>query len=125
MSAEGAGFWDEILRWAWLAATGLLAFFGRRELKRHDEERRAILASQEKLEERLRNVEKAHVTRDDFDELRSSMMASFTNMAERIEDRMGKMHDENRDSLRENRETLRDIHARVDDIYRSTSGNQR
>lgn len=64
-----------------LAVLGLLRWLGVREVNRVD---KAI----EDHEERLGVLEKDHITREDFDELRSSLTATITNTAERAENRL-------------------------------------
>lgn len=91
--------------------TGLLTFFSRRELKRNDERHEEAKALHDAHELRLRELEVVTVTRDDFDELRSSMMASMVNLSSTINANMNRMHDENVG-------TLNRIHARVDDLWK-------
>lgn len=90
--------------------TGLLTFFSRRELKRNDDRHLAH-------EQRLKQLEGEVITKNDFDELRSSMTASMTNLADGIDRRMSSMHTENVD-------TLNRIHTRVDDLWKSHHSKQ-
>lgn len=63
---------------------------------------------------RIRTVEADRVSRNDIDELRRSFMASFVNLAERLENQARDMHAENRD-------TMQHIHERVDALWERRS----
>lgn len=93
------------------AMTGLLTFFGRREIKRNDDWHKKHEARYDDHEDRIDELEADRVTRDDFDELRHSMMASFENMANRFETKVDSMHGENRDMLKL-------IHGQVLDLWK-------
>lgn len=102
--------WDFIVEhWpkgVFASAMGLAAWLGRREIKRNDDDH-------DDYDVRIKEVEKRHVSRDDFDELRSSMTASMVNLSERMENNMNRMHDQNSD-------TLNRIHTRVDDLWKTS-----
>lgn len=96
-----------------LSAIGLTGWLSRRELKRNDDDHKD-------LDERLQTIEdKPFVTADVIDELRSSMTASMVNLADRIEAKMDRMHDQNT-------VTMDRTHARVDDLWKNMhAGAQR
>jgi hypothetical protein len=65
--------WDSLAKWS-LGTLGLvLSWFGI------------------DLYRRVRDLERGRVTREDFDELRQSMMATFTNGHERLEDKLDRI----------------------------------
>lgn len=92
-----------------VAAMGITTWFTRREIHRNDEDHKEIERRLNSLEEAERN----HVTHEDFDELRTSMMASMVNMSDRMEKNLNRMHDANS-------QTLDRIHTRVDDLWKNT-----
>lgn len=84
------------------ALVGLLGWIGRRELKRAE-------MTQQDHASRIGVLEKDRVTRDDFDELRSSLTASITGGYERLENSVEKRHQENRDDMTELRADVRTL----------------
>lgn len=116
--------WKHLPEGIILALVGIAQFFGRREIRRYDNDRRELRAALVKHADRLALLEREQVTKDDFDELRSSMMASFENMVDRFEKKVDKMHGENQRTIRDNQATLQSIHTQVVDIwkYQASSG---
>lgn len=69
-------FLDHIAEWFFAAFGGLSLWLVNRSVKKVD-----------RLDERLTLVERKTVTKDDFDELRESMNATFVNGMQRLEAR--------------------------------------
>lgn len=80
------------------AIVGLLGWGGKRALQRQAEH-----------QQRIEALERDRVSRDDFDELRSSLTASISVGIERLENSVEKRHRENRDDLAEIRADVRTL----------------
>lgn len=99
---------NDLLDWKTVAISllgilmGLLGWIGRRELKRAE-------VTQQDHASRLGVLERDRVSRDDFDELRSSLTASITVGVERLENSVEKRHQENRDDMTELRADVRTL----------------
>lgn len=105
-------FWNHLPEGVILGLLAIARYLGLRAINRIDN-------IADKHEERLRNLETNHITHDDFDELRSSMTASMTNMSNRLERSLDRMHGQNTG-------TLDRINTRVDDLWkiRTNSGRK-
>lgn len=84
---------------AWLVLIGGVAtYFARRWVQTNEERHAEHEKCYDAHEERIRQIEVAHVTRKDFDELRRSMVETYANGQLRLETLMLQMHAENRDT---------------------------
>lgn len=76
-------------------------------------------------ETRIRSGEADHVTRDDFDELRASMVSTFAGGVGQLQEQLREMREgarEERGQMHQaNREQLDRIHERVDAIWERRS----
>lgn len=75
----------------------LVRWLFKREVERWEKDREAEKKRVDDHESRLRDVESDRVTKENFDELRESMMATYTNAHQMLERRI----DETRKDIRE------------------------
>ncbi len=87
---------DGLLKWLAAALASVVAWFGL------------------DLHRRMRDLEKERVTRDDFDELRTSMMATFTHGHATLREALVQQSEARMEQHQENRETLIRMEEKMD-----------
>lgn len=116
----------------WVLIAGLATYFAKRWVQANDAKHAKHEECFDAHDERIRQIEVAHVTRKDFDELRASMVGTFaegirqireqvSDMRNETREERAQMHTENRELIIEMQRQQSRIHKRVDDLWERRS----